>query len=570
MRNDSVPLGMDLPVSYKSQFNCDSDRFFWLEVTGMQKAKVAFSQAEEKALSTNERLQATLSNGAPVESLSASVSTGLAGDLTFQDAPLLDSLFALDRERIPARVVHGKGAGAFGVFEVTSPEIAKYCKAKLFSEIGKKTPMAVRFSQPTGDPGSPDTVRDLRGFAMKFYTDEGNWDLVANNSPIFFIRDPILFPSWVHAFKRNPVTNLKDPNSFWDFLTLRPESMHQTLLLFSDRAITASYRHMNGYGSHTFKTVNDSGESYFVKWHVKSSLGCKGLSFEESVRLAGSDPDFYTRDLYEAIHQGDYPTWTMFIQVMTEDKAEEMPFNPFDLTKVWYHDDFPLIEVGKVTLNRNATNYFAEVEQMAFSPSFLVPGIQPSPDKMLQARLFSYPDTHHHRLGPNYMKIPVNCPMNAKVANYRRDGLMCVDSNGDGLPNYFPNSFCGPSPNPQVERVPTKISRWQTEVPPSRLDTGDDDNFSQPRLFFTKVLNEEKRCTLATNIVLHLKYAADFLQLRALRIFYEIDQHLGDLVKEQLENQLQTKMKVDLSMPSPHSVANTLSPPAPSAKKSSV
>lgn len=539
----------------------------------MQCAKVAFQQAEEKAQEVTMKPRATLSNGAPVETLSASLTTSPLGDLTFQDSALMDVLFGLDHERIPARVVHGKGAGAFGVFEVTSLEFSKYCKAKVFSSVGKKTHMAVRFSLPTADPGSPDTVRDLRGMAMKFYTEEGNWDLVANNSPIFFIRDPILFPSWVHAFKRNPVTNLKDPNSFWDFLTLRPESLHQTLLLFSDRAITASYRHMNAYGSHAFKTVNSAGEIFYVKWHVKSTLGSKGMTFQESVDMAGKDPDFYTRDLYEAIHEGCFPTWTMFAQVMTSEQAEAMPYNPFDLTKVWYHGDFPLMEIGTITLNRNVSNYFAEVEQMAFSPSFMVPGIQPSPDKMLQARLFSYPDTHHHRLGSNYLKIPVNCPMNTIVANYRRDGQMCVDGNGDGLPNYFPNSFRGPSPDTSFSRnyndpALVNSSSQLSHGKPNRYETGDEDNFTQPRLFFNNVLNDEQRHILAENIALHIKYAADFLQLRAMRNFYEVDQRLVDLVKEKLEHELQHPIKFDVaSMPSPHSVTNCLSPPKPSAKK---
>lgn len=295
---------------------------------------IAFEQLREHAQSVEQKEIMTTSHGAPVESFTATLSTAAFGEVVMQDTALLDVTMAFDRERIPERVVHAKGAGAFGFFEVTTAEMAKYCKAKIFSEVGKKTDMAVRFSLVSGNSGSSDTARDPRGFAMKFYTEEGNWDLVANNTPIFFIRDPMLFPSFIHSQKRNPVTNLKDMDMFWDFLTLRPESIHQVLFLFSDRGIPDGYRFMNGYGSHTFKTVNADGVPYYIKWHIKSEQGCKNLSPERATELAALDADYSTRDLYEAIHEGNFPTWKMFIQVMTFEQAEKMDYNPFDLTKV--------------------------------------------------------------------------------------------------------------------------------------------------------------------------------------------------------------------------------------------
>jgi len=346
-----------------------------------------------------------------------SLTVGSRGPILLQDHVLIDELAHFDRERIPERVVHAKGAGAFGYFEVTH-DISKYCKAAVFGQVGKQTPIAVRFSTVGGESGSADTARDPRGFAVKFYTEEGNWDLVGNNTPIFFIRDPILFPSFIHTQKRNPQTHLKDPDAFWDFITLRPESSHQVSFLFSDRGTPQGYRHMNGYGSHTFKMVNAQDDPVYVKFHYKTNQGIKCFDRQQADNMSRDDPDFAIRDLYNAIAEGDFPSYTMFIQVMTFQEAEQFPFNPFDLTKVWSHADFPLIPVGKLVLNKNPKNYFAEVEQLAFSPAHLVPGIEPSPDKMLQGRLFSYSDTHRHRLGANYLQIPVNCPYRTSVKYY--------------------------------------------------------------------------------------------------------------------------------------------------------
>jgi catalase len=473
----------------------------------------------------------TTSNGAPTDTITASMSTGPRGDLLLKDFTLIDHIAAFDRERIPERVVHAKGAGAHGYFQVTSPEITKYCKSKLINTVGKKTPLFTRFSTVRGELGSADTARDPRGFAIKFYTEDGNWDLVGNNTPIFFIRDPILFPSFIHTQKRNPATHCKDPNMVWDFWSLRPEAIHQISFLFSDRGTPDGYRHMDGFGSHTFKTVNDKGEAFFVKWHFKSGQGVKNLSVEEAERIAGSDPDYSIRDLYGAIGNGNFPFWKLYIQVMSVEQSKNVPYHPFDVTKVWPHGDFPLIEVGKMVLDRNPKNYFAEVEQAAFCPSHMVPGIEASPDKMLQARLFSYSDTHRHRLGVNYQKIPVNCPY-ARVHNYQRDGFMAVDGNQEGAPNYFPNSFQGPQPTPELAWHADKVA-VNTEV--KKYESGDDDNFTQCGIFFRKVLKEDEKDRLTTNIAGSLAGAYDFIQKRAIANFAAVDANYGRMIKEKVE-----------------------------------
>ncbi|KAJ8948347.1 hypothetical protein NQ318_019332 [Aromia moschata] len=383
---------------------------------------------------------ATTAHGTPIAEKDATMTVGPRGPVLLQDNAFIEEMAHFDRERIPERVVHAKGAGAFGYFKVTH-DITKYTAATVFSAVGKETPVAVRFSTVGGESGSADTVRDPRGFAVKFYTEDGIWDLVGNNTPIFFIRDPIFFPSFIHTQKRNPQTHLKDANMFWDFLTLRPETMHQTMFLFADRGIPDGYRHMNGYGSHTFKLVNKDGKSHYCKFHYKTDQGIKNLDVKRADQLSGSEPDYGIKDLYNAIADGQYPSWTFYIQVMTPEQAAASKFNPFDLTKIWSHSEYPLIKVGKMVLNRNPKNYFAEVEQIAFSPAHLIPGIEPSPDKMLLGRLFAYGDTHRHRLGPNYLQLPVNCPF--QVRNYQRDGAMCLSNQGGG-PNYHPNSFGGP------------------------------------------------------------------------------------------------------------------------------
>ncbi|KAM6358919.1 catalase isoform 2-T3 [Alca torda] len=429
----------------------------------------------------------TTGAGNPVGDKLNILTVGPRGPLLVQDVVFTDEMAHFDRERIPERVVHAKGAGAFGYFEVTH-DITQYCKAKVFEHIGKRTPIAIRFSTVAGESGSADTVRDPRGFAMKFYTEEGNWDLVGNNTPIFFIRDAMLFPSFIHSQKRNPQTHLRDPDMMWDFWSLRPESLHQT------------------------------------------DQGIKNLPVEEAERLASTDPDYGIRDLYNAIAKGDYPSWSFYIQVMTFEEAEQFPFNPFDLTKIWPHGDYPLIPVGKLVLNRNPVNYFAEVEQMAYDPSNMPPGIEPSPDKMLQGRLFSYPDTHRHRLGPNYLQIPVNCPFRARVANYQRDGPMCVSDNQGGAPNYYPNSFTGPEDQPMVKECRVSVSG---DV--QRFNSANEDNVTQVREFYTKVLKEDERQRLCKNIADHLKDAQLFIQKRAVKNFTDVHPDYGARIQALLD-----------------------------------
>lgn len=446
-----------------------------------------------------------------------------------QDFTLLDHLSHFDRERIPERVVHAKGAGAFGYFEVTSAAAAQHCKAQFLANVGKRTPVAVRFSTVGGESGSADTNRDPRGFAVKFYTEEGNWDLVGNNTPIFFIRDPVLFPSFIHTQKRNPQTHLSDPDAFWDFISLRPETTHQVSFLFSDRGTPDGYRHLNGYGSHTFKNVNAAGEAVYVKYHFKCDQGVLNLPAGEAAALAASDPDYATRDLFNAIADGTPPSWTCYLQVMTYAQAAACPFNPFDVTKVWAHADYPLIEMGRLVLNRNPENYFAEVEQLAFAPSHMVPGIEPSPDKMLQARLFSYADTHRHRLGANYQEIPVNKPFNADVRTYQKDGPMQTGFNGGGAPHYFPNSFNGPAAQPSAA--------WHADAAVgdvARVETGDEDNFSQCGSFFRDVLDAGARDRLTSNVAGHLVHAQEFIRTRATANFAAADAEYGRMVADKV------------------------------------
>nr|AEP83810.1 catalase [Haliotis diversicolor] len=460
----------------------------------------------------------TTGTGAPVGRKTATMTVGPRGPVLLQDFVFTDEMAHFNRERIPERVVHAKGAGAFGYFEVTH-DITRYCKAKVFEHVGKRTPMAVRFSTVGGEKGSADTARDPRGFAMKFYTEDGNWDLVGNNTPIFFIRDPMLFPSFIHTQKRNPVINLKDPDMFWDFITLRPETSHQVSFLFSDRGTPDGYRHMNGYGSHTFKLVNARGESVYCKFHFKTDQGIKNMTGPQADQVSAEDPNYATRELHNAIVEGNFPSWSAYIQVMSFEEARKVQeWNPFDLTKVWPQGEYPLIPVGRMVLNRNPKNYFAEVEQIAFSPAHMVPGIEASPNKMLQGRLFSYSDTHRHRLGSNYLQLPVNCPFNTRLRNYQRDGPQCVDDNQGGAPNYFPNSFTGPQDDTKHLECPLKISG---DV--GRYNTADDDNFSQVGIFWRKVLSPTDRDHLISNMAGHLINAQEFIQKRAVSNYSQAD-----------------------------------------------
>jgi catalase len=462
----------------------------------------------------------------------ALLTVGERGPALLEDAHFLDEISHFDRERAPERVVHAKGGGAFGYFEVTH-DITKYCAARVFEKKGKRTPIAIRFSRVSGELGAADTTRDPRGFAIKFYTDDGVWDLVGNNTPIFFIRDPTLFPSFIHSQKRNPVTNLPDPDMFWDFLSLRPESTHQVMFLFSDRGIPESYRFMNGYGSNTFKLVNAKGEQVYCKFHSRSHQGIRNMDPSHARELAGSDPDFHNRDLYNAIAKNQFPSWSFYIQVMTFEQAATVKFNPFDVTKVWPQSEFPLLPVGKFTLNRNPANYFAEIEQIAFNVAAMVPGIEPSPDKMLQGRLFSYADTQRHRIGANYMQLPVNASYRSSTRNYQRDGPMTITDNQGGAPNYYPNSFNGPEEEKRVDKLqpPYKVSG---DV--YRYDSGNtEDNFTQPADFWNNILDAGGRTRLVANIAEHLGRAAPFIQERAVKNFARVSAEFGKQLSASLK-----------------------------------
>jgi catalase len=467
--------------------------------------------------------------GAPVDDDQNTLTAGSPGPALLQDVHLIEKLAHFDRERIPERVVHAKGAGAYGYFEVTH-DVTRYTKAKFLSEVGKRTEVFARFSTVGGEKGSADSERDPRGFAVKFYTEEGNYDFVGNNTPVFFIRDPLKFPDFIHTQKRNPATNLKDPDMFWDFLSLTPESIHQVTILFSDRGTPKSYRYMNGYSGHTFKWYNDGGEYFWVKIHFKTEQGIQNLTREEAVRLAGDDPDRATRDLHQAIERGEYPAWKVYVQIMTPEQVDNYRFNSFDITKVWPHGDAPLTPVGRMVLNRNPENYFAEVEQAAFSPGTLVPGIAASPDKMLQGRLFSYHDTHRHRLGPNYHLLPVNSPKAAPADNYQRDGFMRFDANGGGSPNYFPNSFGGPAPDPTAAEPAFEVSGEAARQP----YTHPNDDFVQAGNLYLKVMSDEDREHLIGNIVAHLGKAQKRIQSRQTALFYKADAEYGRRVAEGL------------------------------------
>lgn len=401
----------------------------------------------------------TTSWGAPVGDNQNSITAGDRGPTLIQDVHLLEKLAHFNRERVPERVVHAKGAGAHGYFEVTN-DVTKYTKAAFLSEVGKRTPLFIRFSTVAGELGSSDTVRDPRGFAVKFYTEDGNYDIVGNNTPVFFIRDAIKFPDFIHTQKRDPRTHLKNPTAVWDFWSLSPESLHQVTILMSDRGIPATLRHMHGFGSHTFKWTNDKGEGVWIKYHFKTEQGVKNLDVNTAAKLAGENPDYHTEDLFNAIENGDFPAWKLYVQIMPLEDANTYRFDPFDVTKVWSQKDYPLIEVGRMVLDRNPENYFAEVEQATFSPGTLVPGIDVSPDKMLQGRLFAYHDAHRYRVGANHQALPINRSRN-EVKNYQRDGQMRFDDNGGRSVYYEPNSFGGPN-HLRINRRHTLYQVWQT------------------------------------------------------------------------------------------------------------
>ncbi|MCM5559859.1 catalase [Pleomorphomonas sp. JP5] len=436
----------------------------------------------------------TTTAGAPVADNQNSLTAGSRGPVLMQDWQLIEKLAHQNRERIPERVVHAKGWGAFGELTVTH-DITRYTRAKLFSEVGKKTPLLLRFSTVAGELGAADAERDVRGFALKFYTEEGNWDIVGNNTPVFFVRDPLKFPDFIHTQKRHPRTNLRSATAMWDFWSLSPESLHQVTILFSDRGLPTDVRHINGYGSHTYSFINEDGERFWVKFHFKTMQGHRHYTNAEAAEVVGRTRESTQEDLFGAIEAGDYPRWRFCVQIMPELDAEKTPYNPFDLTKVWPHADYPLIEVGTFELNRNADNYFAEIEQAAFSPSNIVPGVGFSPDKMLQARIFSYADAHRYRLGTHYEALPVNAPK-CPVHHYHKDGAMNFMPN-KANPNayYEPNSFGGPREAPEFREPPLRIS-GDADRYDHRL--GNDD-YSQAGALF-RLFDEGQRQRLFQNL----------------------------------------------------------------------
>jgi catalase len=431
----------------------------------------------------------TTAAGAPVADNTNSVTAGDRGPMTLQNPWFIEKLAHFDREVIPERRMHAKGSGAFGNFTVTH-DITKYTKAKIFSEVGKKTDVFVRFSTVAGERGAADAERDIRGFAIKFYTEEGNWDLVGNNTPVFFLRDPLRFPDLNHAVKRDPKTNMRSAQNNWDFWSMLPEAFHQVTITMSDRGIPYSYRHMHGFGSHTFSMVNAKNERVWVKYHLKTQQGIKNLSDEEAAKIIAADRESHQRDLFDAIQKGDFPRWIMYIQVMTEEEALHHRENPFDITKVWSQKEYPLIEVGVMELNRNPENYFADVEQAAFSPANIVPGLGLSPDKLLQGRLFAYGDAQRYRLGVNHHAIPVNAPK-VPVHAYHRDGQMRVDGNYGATEGYEPNSMGEWAEQKETREPPLEIRGAMDSYEPKADKT--DNCFYQAGDLYRLMTGEQKK-----------------------------------------------------------------------------
>ena len=463
----------------------------------------------------------TTTAGAPIADNQNSETAGARGPLLLQDYQLLEKLAHQNRERIPERAVHAKGWGAHGTLTITH-DITKYSKASIFSKIGKATPMLARFSTVAGEMGAADAERDVRGFALKFYTEEGNWDLVGNNTPVFFVRDPYKFPDFIHTQKRHPRTNMRSPTAMWDFWSLSPESLHQVTILMSDRGLPTDVRHINGYGSHTFSFLNAANERFWVKFHFKTLQGHTHWTNAEAEGVVGKSRETTQRDLFDAIEKGDHPKWKMQVQVMPEADAAKHWYNPFDLTKVWPHGDYPLIDVGVFELNRNADNYFAEIEQAAFSPSNIVPGIGFSPDKMLQARIFSYADAHRYRLGTHYEALPVNQPK-CPVHTYHKDGSMRFFANTTPNDAYYePNSFGGPVENKALAEPPLKLSGDAARF--NHRDGNDD--YKQPGDLF-RLLSKEGQERLCDNIRDAMQSVPVDIVKRQVAHFYKCDPAYG-------------------------------------------
>ena len=479
-----------------------------------------------KSTNGNDRPPATTTDsGIPVASDEYSLTVGPGGPTVLHDHYLVQKMQHFNRERVPERVVHAKGTGAHGFFEVTE-DVTQFTKANFLGQVGKRTHVFVRLSTVAGEQGSPDTVRDPRGFALKFYTDEGNYDLVGNNTPVFFVRDATKFSDFIHSQKRLPDSGMRSNDMQWDFWTLSPESAHQVAILMSDRGTPRSLRSMNGYGSHTYSWINAGGERFWVKYHFKTVQGIENFTDHEAKTMTAEDPDFHRRDLWQAIARGEAPEWQLELQVMPFEEAAGYRFNPFDLTKVWPHSDYPPITVGRLVLDRNPANFFAEVEQAGFSPANLVPGIGLSPDKMLMGRVFSYHDTHLHRIGPNYEQLPINAP-EVEVHSYNQDGPMTYHHSGP-QPVYAPNSHGGP----QADTARAADLGW--EVAPGELGRyanakhAEDDDFGQARSLYREVMNDTDREQLVANIVGHASDAVtDEVQFRVIAYWASIDPELG-------------------------------------------
>ena len=458
----------------------------------------------------------TTSAGSPISDNQNSLTAGARGPLLLQDYKLIEKLAHQNRERIPERPVHAKGWGALGTLKITQ-DMSQYSRAAIFSKIGKETQVLARFSTVAGELGAADAERDVRGFALKFYTEEGNWDMVGNNTPVFFVRDPYKFPDFIHTQKRHPRTNLRSPTAMWDFWSLSPESLHQVTILFSDRGLPQTVRNMNGYGSHTYSLINAKNERVWVKFHFKTLQGHNFWTNAEAEAKVGKSRETTQEDLYHSIENGDFPKWKFCIQIMTEARAEQMSFNPFDLTKVWPHGDFPLIEAGVMELNRNPENYFAEIEQAAFAPSNIVPGISFSPDKMLQARIFSYADAHRYRLGTHYEALPVNAPK-CPVHHYHKDGPMRFFANNPNPDAYYePNSFGGPVEEAAAGEPPLKNSGDADRY--NHRDGNDD--YSQPRALFG-LFDQGQRARLYANVAAAMQGVPGEIVDRQLNHFHKV------------------------------------------------
>ncbi len=480
--------------------------------------------------------QMTSAAGAPVGDNQNSLTAGPRGPMLLQDVWFLEKLAHFDREVIPERRVHAKGSGAYGKLTITQ-DITRFSKAGIFAKVGKETPVFIRFSTVAGERGAADAERDVRGFSIKFYTDEGNWDLVGNNTPVFFIRDPLKFPDFIHTQKRDPATNMRNPDAAWDFWSLHPESLHQVTILMSDRGLPRNYRQIHGFGSHTFSLINAQNERFWVKFHFKSKQGIANYTDAEAAEVVANDRESAQRDLYRSIEARDFPQWRMCVQVMPEKDALTYRINPFDLTKVWPHKDYPLIEVGTLELNRNPQNYFAEVEQAAMNPANVVPGISFSPDKMLQGRLFSYGDTQRYRLGINHGQIPVNAPR-CPFHTVHRDGSMRVDGNYGGEPNYQPNSVAGPVDDRRYNEPPMALDGTADRFD-HRVDT---DYYSQAGDLF-RLMTDDERQRLFGNIGRSLgSVSRRDIKLRQIHHYYKADPAYGAGVAEVLGIDLQREV----------------------------